>query len=276
MSKRTRAAGLLAALVLAAGLTACGDDDDPAVGEASGSASDAESGAEGDLATYCEKTAAIETIGEPEVDFETASEDEVAAAVKSFVEEKMQPLAADIDASAPDEIREEIDVLVAAVDELAETGDFETAFGSPEVEEAGNTTHAFDLEQCGWNVVDVTATNYAFAGIDAELAPGVASFELTNEGTELHEIVVLRKNDDTTESWDELLMLPEEEGMQKAAFVGAAFAAPGEEGEYAIADLTAGEYLAVCFIPVGSVSEDAPAGGPPHFTQGMKTEFTVS
>jgi hypothetical protein len=43
-----------------------------------------------------------------------------------------------------------------------------------------------------------------------------------------------------------------------------------------MADLTSGSYAAVCFIPVGSVDEETEADGPPHFTQGMKTEFTVS
>ena len=48
MRKRTRAAGLLATLVLTAGLAACGDDDDPAVDEASPSASEDAADDEGD------------------------------------------------------------------------------------------------------------------------------------------------------------------------------------------------------------------------------------
>ena len=283
MRKRTRAAGLLAALVLTAGLAACGDDDDPAVDEASPSASEdaADDGgddggdAEGDLATYCENTFEIETIGEPEVDFETATEEEVATAVKDFAA-GMVPIAAEIEASAPAEIEEEIAVLVAAVDELAETGDFETAFGDPAVEEASNVTHAFDIESCDWNVVDVTASNYKFEGIPETVEAGEASFELTNDGTELHELILLRKKDDTTETFDELLALPQEEAEAKVDFAASAFGAPGEEGVYAVADLTAGEYMAVCFIPVGTVDESSEAEGPPHFTQGMKTEFTVS
>jgi hypothetical protein len=280
MQKRTRAAGVLAALVLTAGLTACGDDDDPAVDsatddtEADAGGGDDGGGGEGDLATYCDKTFEIETLGEPEVDFETASEEEVTAAVKEFAA-TMQPIAADIEANAPEEIEEDIALLVAAVDELAETGDFETAFDA-DVEAAGNRTHAFDVESCGWNVVDVTATNYKFEGIPDTLDAGPASFELSNEGTELHEVIVLRKKDDTTESFDELLALPQEEAEQKVDFKGAAFGAPGEEGIYAVVDLTPGEYMAICFIPVGSVDEETPAQGPPHFTQGMKQEFSVS
>ena len=285
MLKRTRAAGLLAALVLAAGLTACGDDDDPAVDSATDDTEadagddagddDGDESADGDLATYCEKTAEIETVGEPDVDFESATPEEIAEAAKTFAAEKMQPLAKDIEAAAPQEIADEIAILVAAVDELADTGDFEAAFDA-EAQEASATAHAFDIESCEWNVVDVTATNYAFDGIDAELPTGTASFELTNDGTEMHEIVVLRKKDDTTETFDELLALPQDQAEQKVDFAGSAFAAPGEEGVYAVAELTPGDYMAICFIPVGATSEDAEAQGPPHFTQGMKREFSVS
>lgn len=45
-----------------------------------------------------------------------------------------------------------------------------------------------------------------------------------------------------------------------------------------IADFEPGDYAALCFIPTGSTmaNSDEPDGdGPPHFTQGMKTEFTV-
>ena len=51
--------------------------------------------------------------------------------------------------------------------------------------------------------------------------------------------------------------------------MAAAFAPPGEGGS-TLAELSAGDYAMICFIPVGG-GED----GPPHFTQGMIHEFTV-
>jgi hypothetical protein len=265
------------ALVIGLGLFACGDDDDDtaASGSASASASEAESD-DGDLETYCEKSVEIETLlaGEPDVDFETATEEEIAAAMQDFAAQGV-PVAEELEAAVPEENRENIEILSAALAEVAETGEFE-AFESPEVDAAGTADHEYALANCGWEQVDVTAVNYAFEGLPDELEAGVASFELANEGTELHEFVLVRKNDDTTESFEELLALPQDEAQAKISFAASAFATPGEENVYALADLTPGEYLAVCFIPVGTVDEETVAEGPPHFTQGMQHELTVS
>ena len=272
-ARRWLATGL-AVVALGAGLGACGDDDDDDVA-ASGSASGSEAEADGTLATYCEKTVQIETAPDPEVDWETASEEEIATAIKSYANDTLLPIADDIKANAPEEIADDIALLHAAVVKVADTGDFEGAFETPEVSAAEDRVHEHDLEACGWTVVDVTATNYAFEGIPDELEAKTTSFELTNEGTELHELIVIRKNDDTTESFDELLEMPEEEAQQKTTFITATFTPPGES-DSAIAELEAGEYIALCFIPVGSVDEETEVDGPPHFTQGMKHEFTVS
>jgi hypothetical protein len=268
-------------LVLALGLFGCGGDDDDDDAAASASASTASEdeggeGGEGDLATYCEKSAEIEILLSPgpDIDFESASPEEITEAMKAFASTGTE-IADEALAVAPEEIRADIERLVGSLHEVAETGD-PSAFENEENEAASANAHAFDLENCGWNVVDVTATDYAFAGIPDELEAGVTSFELANDGTELHELIVLRKNDDTTESFDELLALPQEEAETKVTPVGAAFSTPGEEGVYAVADLTAGEYMAICFIPVGLVDEEAQADGPPHFTQGMLHQFTVA
>ena len=63
----------------------------------------------------------------------------------------------------------------------------------------------------------------------------------------------------------------------------AAFAEPGGTGQDVFDLSAAGDYVVVCFIPVGSTPEaiaEAEASGvevegPPHFTQGMFQEFTV-
>jgi len=265
-------AAALAVVALGTVLSACGDDDDDE-GAASGSPSEAEAG--GDLEIYCEKTLEIESAGEPEVDFETASEEEIATAIKSFATERLIPIADEIVANAPEAVHDDIEVLYAAVEKVADTGDFEGAFETPEVEAASDRVHEHDLDACDWNRVDVTAKEYAFEGIDSELDAGATSFEFSNKGKEAHELVVIRKNDDTEESFDELLKLPEEEAQKKTTFVGATFGPPGDE-DYVVLDLEAGDYIALCFIPVGTTSEEDEGDGPPHFTQGMKHEFTVS
>ena len=273
--RRRRALALATVALLAAGLSACGDDDedDAAGGDV----------AAGDLTTYCEKTFEIETIGEPDIDFESASEEEMQEAAKSFAGDDLLPLAREIEEAAPQEIAADIEVLVAAVEDVAETGNFE-AFETEEAAAAGTRAHEFDLENCDWNVAEVTAVDYAFEGVQASYPAGPTSFEFANDGDELHELIVMRKKDDTGESFDELLELPEEEAQAKVDMVGSVFAEPGEEGVYSVMDLEAGEYLGICFIPTGLTPEAAEAAesggeepqGPPHFTQGMKEEFTVN
>lgn len=280
---------LLATLLLALALVAaaCGGDDggdDESSGTTAGDTTttagddgeDGDAGGEGaeaDVDAYCDAVLQIETLAEPDVDFEAMSQEEAAVAAREFASENLQPLAQQAQEVVPEEIADDIQVLVDAVDEISETGDF-SVFETPEVQEASDRAHAFDLENCGWSQVDVTAVDYAFEGLD-DVEAGPASFEFTNSSeSEMHELVLLRKNEGTTESAEELLQLPEEEAMSKVTFTGVTFADPGED-DYFVADLEAGDYMAVCFIPVGASEENEEGTGPPHFTQGMIHEFTV-
>jgi hypothetical protein len=151
-------------------------------------------------------------------------------------------------------------------------------------------------------VIDVTAVDYAFENLPTSVPSGT-SLTLTNGGQELHEMIVVRKNDGVTESFDDLLALPEEEALQKVTTVGVLFAAPGESASMGIGasgapePLTSialteeGEYFALCAIPQGTtempdfgatpMESGAPAGsmapqGPPHFVLGMRQAFTVT
>jgi len=258
------------------GLAACGDDDDDAATDPAPVDAEPADDSEGDVDAYCDASLAFEKIPDPEIDFETASEEEVATGLKAYATDTLTPAVADIVATAPDELSDEADRFSAIVDEIAATGDG-SLFDSPEAAEDSATAHAFDLESCGWESVDVTATNYAFDGIPAELPAGVTSFDLGNEGEDLHELLLVRKNDGVTQSAEELLALPEEEAMSLTTMVGTtAFAAPGEE-DYTVADLEPGDYVALCFVPVGATSLDGPPPeGPPHAMEGMYTEFTVT
>jgi hypothetical protein len=269
-----RALALVALAALApAGLAACGDDDETSSDTTE--ATDAEpGGGDGDLAAYCEATEEIETLPEPDVDFENGSEEEIAEGIKSYAAEVMRPVADRIVENVPEENADNIAILSAGVDELAETGDFEAVFGSEEREAASDRAHEFDLANCDWVEQPVNAVDYAFEGVPGTLEAGITSFEFTNSGEEEHEMVVIRKNADATETMEEILQLPEEEGQSKVTFVAANGASPGGS-EYAIADLESGEYAMVCFIPVGTVGETE-GDGPPHFTQGMASYFTVS
>lgn len=130
--------------------------------------------------------------------------------------------------------------------------------------------------------VEVVAIDYAFQGIPPTATVGT-SFTLRNDGAEAHELVLVRKNPDVTLSFDELLALPEDQALNQVAFLGQVAANPGETATGTVTADAPGDYLAICFIPQGlsqlpegSLGPDAslPAGAP-HFTLGMRQEFTV-
>jgi uncharacterized cupredoxin-like copper-binding protein len=134
--------------------------------------------------------------------------------------------------------------------------------------------------------VEVVGVDFAFEGVEDSYT-GPVTFTLRNGGEDLHEMVVVRKNEGITESFEELLALPEDEAFSKVTMVGVAMAEPGQTAPETVAATEVGEYLMVCFIPQGtktlpSQAPDAsgpPEGlgdGPPHFTLGMLTEFSIS
>lgn len=134
--------------------------------------------------------------------------------------------------------------------------------------------------------IEVIGTDYAYSEIGATLT-GPVSFTFKNEGQDVHELILIRKNDDVTETFQELLAMPEEASAEKIGFLGVAIAAPGTTAPETLTADQPGQYLMICFIPQGtssipSMAPDAsgpPTGlgdGPPHFTLGMLREFTIS
>lgn len=149
--------------------------------------------------------------------------------------------------------------------------------------------------ECGYAQIEAVASEYHFDGVPTEWPAGPVIIGLENAGEQVHEMILMRINDDVTLSAEELLALPDEESntmVTPAAFV---FAFPGTVSS-ATADLTPGRYLALCFLPEGATPDvlaqletlgvDGPedtipadAGlelGPPHFTKGMLVEITVA
>lgn len=104
---------------------------------------------------------------------------------------------------------------------------------------------------------------------------GPVAVTLKNEGEELHEIGLLRLNDGVTLTAEQLFMLPEEEGRKMATPAGFVFAAVGQSAT-SFLDLEPGKYVIGCFVPVGSKQGVEDAQGPPHFTEGMAADLTVT
>jgi hypothetical protein len=266
---------IVAVATVGALVAGCSDDGGGDQADDAG-ASETTPSLEPDLAAYCDAELAMETVPEPEIDYATATPEEEAEGRRAYGRETLQPLADDVVATAPEELAADAEVVSSAIDELAESGDF-AVLEQPEVEAARDNLHAFDLDNCRWSTRHVTARESLYAGLPRELDAGPTSFELVNEGQDLHELVLVRKNDGVTASVEELLEMPEEQSLSQVTEIGSALAAQGEN-DHLVADLEPGDYIGACFVTAGTTSEEAPppTQGMPHSALGMVLEFTVS
>ena len=120
-------------------------------------------------------------------------------------------------------------------------------------------------------VVGVSLTDYAFTfNVGSVVQPEVLMFQVRNDGTEPHEIVLFRMPEGAETADDVAAMLkddPEGSFMSDDAFIGATFAMPGEQSNLTLVGLEPGKYVAICFIPGPD--------GQPHYAHGMIGEFEV-
>ena len=147
----------------------------------------------------------------------------------------------------------------------------EDAFGSKKFRTALDAVNDYSLANCPLNKIAVTAVDYSFEGIPANIPPGPTAFTFTNGASdEEHEIVIFRVKPKVTLSATKLLALSEKQLGKQVEFVSASNAKPGDSA-VGFANLEPGRYLASCFIPVGGKQ-----GGKPHWREGMYAEFTVT
>jgi uncharacterized cupredoxin-like copper-binding protein len=264
VSPVTRRLRMLAALTcLSLVAVACGDDDDEptaAGDETTTTAADGE-GAGGETDEYCALVEEMDGQDGPPTNEQL---------------EQIKEL-------APDAVAEDTEFVADAFIEA--DGDFGKVFSDPEVEERLGRLEDHDAEVCGFEtpendedepetepiegaqVVPVTAVDFAFEGIPAEIPAGPTSFEFTNDGEAAHEMALFKLGEGV--DLDALLASEEEPTESEAQDIGFTFAPPGEGGVYLNAeDLAAGTYAVVCFIPGPE--------GKPHYDLGMKTTFTVA
>lgn len=263
-----------AALLMAAALAACGSDDDG--GDDGGSAAEtsaAETSASADPAAFCEASVDLEgafSMGPP-VD-EAAPPEEQQAAFEEFGSQ-VEPLLADVEENAPEEISDDVTTAADSVRQALSDGD-PAALESEEFEQADDAIDEYMLAECGFEQVEATGVDYEYEGLPDSVPAGVVAVTLTNEGTELHEIGIARINDDVTEPIDQLLSLPEEEVFTKLELKGVTVVEPGQS-ETTFMRMDEGRYGAACFIPEGTMSMEMPGMGAPHFTMGMFAQFTA-
>jgi hypothetical protein len=271
VKKTRRPAYVLAALLATCALVlvACGDDDDSdtsttddSTAEAGGSDETEEAAASDEDLAFCEAITSVDAASGAAGPDNPPDPEVMAAAAE------------EVEANAPDALADEVPLLLEAI--------ASTDGSTPEgFEAAYAATQDFQVETCGYAEVEGSAIDYAYQDLPTEIEAGPTVIRLDNTGsaTEFHELVLLRVNDDVEETTEELLALPEEEALSKVTTAGVAFAPLGTTAGVS-ADLDAGRYIAVCFLPVGSTPEAFEAGGPPdgppHMLEGMVQDITVS
>lgn len=164
-------------------------------------------------------------------------------------------------------------------------------------QDEATTDSAMDMEGL---TLDVGGVEYAFTNLPTSVPAGT-SLTFTNNGAEVHEMVLVRIADGVTESLEELLAMdaegrdPMEEGLVEMVGEMPLYAAPGTKAEGTRTLEREGRYVVLCFIPQGLTDmsifdelgpdtnpEDLPPevqalmANPPHFALGMIQEFTVT
>lgn len=253
--KRSFALALVATLTFLA--TACGDDD-------TSTATDGESSEDSTTTAPAD-----EGSGGGE---QAADDGDFCATFQELLAGEPTPAQLrDLAEIAPDAGKEPIETITAQME-----ADPENYFGTEEFSTAFAALGSVGVDECADDAIDVTAEEYQFAGFPEEVSAGTLGVNLSNDGKEVHELIIVRKNDDTTESFDEIFAMEDEAAaLALVTEAGFSFAAPGTStgGLYDVSE--PGEYAAVCFIPTGTTSFATEVDGPPHFAQGMMTTFTV-
>ncbi|THF84305.1 hypothetical protein E7T09_20010 [Deinococcus sp. KSM4-11] len=118
--------------------------------------------------------------------------------------------------------------------------------------------------------VKVTGTDFAYA-LPSTIRAGTHMWQFVNAGQEAHELGLVKLHDGKTLADVKAFLDQPNPDFSNAPgdFVGGNIPLSAGVREFTSHTLSAGNYVAVCFIP-------DPASGKPHFDLGMLTEFTVT
>ncbi|MGI8592804.1 MAG: hypothetical protein ACR2ML_00250 [Solirubrobacteraceae bacterium] len=174
---------------------------------------------------------------------------------------------------APPEIAGDVKSAVAGTKGLRK-GDT-SFFMTPEFQAKTTRIDGYIYDNCDGEKTEVKGPDYAFEGLEDSYPAGLRRFKLQNTGKEVHQMVILERKPGVTESFDQILKLPQSKAMSKVDDVAEASPVGPGKASYTSADLTKGEYIAVCFLSKGTTSLGKEGKGPPHFVLGMKKEFKV-
>ncbi|MEA2828960.1 MAG: hypothetical protein QOG43_3399 [Actinomycetota bacterium] len=256
--------GVLVGVALAGGLTGCGGDDKDSA----------------DVSAACEAhvnvVAGFNTVfaGLPDVPPDGPPPPEFKTQLQSAYDANVATAIAALVADAPDEIKDETEEIARQTKQFRDEAD-PSVIDNDDFEKLTDTVDAYFQENCPGTKATVEAVNYAYQGLPPTLPAGTVRIELKNTSDEAHEMLVLTRKPGVTETFDQLLGLPEDQIMAKVDFVNAESTNPGQTG-YLVGAFPVGDYLFLCSFGKGTTDDNDPKQEQPHFTLGMKQEVKVA
>src|ERR671919_847128 len=133
------------------------------------------------------------------------------------------PLLDAAEAEVPEDIAADLDVIATAARAALEKQDT-SGFETDEFTSSDRALDDYVGDNCETQKASVTAADYAFENVPEALTAGRVTFDFSNGGAELHEMLLMRIEEEGL-SVDQLLSMPEKKAMKKITFVRALFAA---------------------------------------------------
>lgn len=191
------------------------------------------------------------------------------AELTPYIDDELLPVVDTIVNELSDDLADTAGTYREALAAVAESGDPTPLFADAEVlaaqAELGRAVHV----GCDATALDVLAKDYSFGGLPESIEAGRVSIAFVNEGEEEHELVLLRRPDDSDATLEDLLAESPDALFTQTEFAGVVFSAPGETG-YTTLELEPGTYFAICMIPTGGEPE-----AEPHAAHGMTATLVV-
>lgn len=245
MHRLSNGRALAATALLLVPAAACGDDDEPA---ASGAFCDA-------VAAFAD---AVSTGGDPSGPID------------------------DLVADAPDDLAEDVagfvDAVTSAAASAASSGD-DRAFLEDDFRSLAADVQRRIGGACDYQAVPIEVREYAFGDLPETIDSGLVAFELTNVGEELHELILLRRAEGTVGDLVDVVNDDPGGELGQLEEVGVALPVAAGDDSVLLADLDPGDYVVVCFFPVGVATFDELLAGAEtvddHRSLGMIQAVTV-
>jgi hypothetical protein len=171
--------------------------------------------------------------------------------------------------NAPRDLLDEIEAVRNVYVRLVRTADA-ALLSSPELVVPRQRLREFDVGNCEVQSFRVEASEYAFEGLPALISGGILAIELTNKGSQTHDLGLYRVNDDAELAAQDIPKLSREDLESRITRLSVESTGPGSTNSV-VATVSPGEHVLICFQPVGGTTS-----GPAHYTRGMFEHFKVA